>query len=229
MGLLELCEPLFLEVCRINRSTRKGGPAFDPQRERVKIRAIFEEMGEAAAGNPDLTEQYQKVRRHLLFFADGLMAECMPKWANLAEEEKPPLYGGGSDFFRGSGGLEDTLADPSHSATERLSIFYTCLGLGFTGEFKEDPDYIQRKINEAVQRLHGSIDMTERKHEFEQAYKNVDTRELEVPVKSSLVGVTIVMLGLIVIVLVFNWVSYYENTKDLKAHVHHVIDYFKTH
>jgi type VI protein secretion system component VasF len=153
----------------------------------------------------------------------------MPKWSNLAEEEKPPLYGGGSDFFRGSGGLEDTLADPSRSATERLSIFYVCLGLGFTGEFKEDPDYIQRKINEAVQRLHEFMDMGERKREFEQAYKNVDARELEVPVKSSLVGVTIVMMGLIVIVLVSNWVAYVHATNDLKGQVRQVIEYFNNH
>ena len=37
MSLVDLCEPLFLEVCRVNRAVRKGaqGMATDPNRIRA--------------------------------------------------------------------------------------------------------------------------------------------------------------------------------------------------
>ena len=39
------------------------------------------------------------------------------------------------------------------------------------------------------------------------------------PVRSSLLGISIALIGLIVVVLVFNGVSYYEKTKDLNHRV----------
>ena len=54
MTLLELCEPLFQYVCRLNRSARKGG-SYEPTRVRAEIDALFEEAKAKAAASPPST------------------------------------------------------------------------------------------------------------------------------------------------------------------------------
>ena len=42
--------------------------------------------------------------------------------------------------------LDETLNDPSDEATERLKIFYTCLGLGFSGWYAGQSEYLRGKM-----------------------------------------------------------------------------------
>lgn len=222
MSLVDLCEPLFLEVCRVNRAVRKGaqGMATDPNRIRARIRTIIREIGDAAATNPELADPYQKIKNHLLYFVDYMMREALTavRWPSLAEEYN--CLAGDTEFFENQAdGLEVTLHDQSRAATERLAVFYTCLGLGFEGMHAGDKDFLKQKIDEVLRRLHDFIETDERKKLCNQAYGCTDERPLVMPVRSSLLGISIALIGLIVVVLVFNGVSYYEKTKDLNHRV----------
>jgi len=140
------------------------------------------------------------------------------RWPSLAEEYG--AMGGDTEFFENqTDGLEVTLKDQSRSATERLAVFYTCLSLGFEGMHFGEKDFLKQKIDEVLRRLHDFIETDERKKICNQAYGFTDERPLVIPVKSSLLGISIVLIGLIVVVLIYNGVSYYQSTKDLNQRV----------
>ncbi|MFH0879121.1 MAG: DotU family type IV/VI secretion system protein, partial [Lentisphaerota bacterium] len=129
MMLSELCEPLFLYMCRLNRSARKGG-IFQHNRVRSEIGSFFKDMAKTASMDPRLSEQYRKIEVVLLFFVDSMVSESALPFAeewnqNRMAFERNELAGDEKFFDL----LDETLADPSEQATERLAIFYTCLGL----------------------------------------------------------------------------------------------------
>jgi len=197
MTLLELCEPLFQYVARLSRSARMGY-ALEMSQVRNDIKRIFQEVQADASGASDLARQYEKVELPLIFFVDFMIKESRLSfagaWVELGRERNE--LAGDEKFFDL---LDVDLADPSEAATERLAIYYTCLGFGFTGIYAGQPENILRLLSEISGRISGMMDADEKSHVCPEAYENVDTRDFVEPPGTKLVGIGIALIGLLVV------------------------------
>ncbi len=212
MRLSELCEPLFLYICRLNRSARKGG-MIDFNRARNEIKAILEDMARSASTDPRLSDQFRKVELPLLFFVDSMLSESTlaiaAEWnANRLAAEKHELAGDEKFFDL----LDEALADSSEQAGERLEIFYTCLGLGFTGWYAGQNDYLRKKTLEVSARIPSLIGIDDSARICPEAYQYNDTRDLVETPGRKLVGIGIALVGLVIVVAItnvclFKWTS----------------------
>lgn len=210
MTLLELCEPLFQYVCRLRRSARMGR-TIEMNEVRNDIVSIFSEMKAEASSDHQLFTQYEKTELPLIFFADFMIKESdLPfayDWVELGRERNE--LAGDEKFFDL---LDADLADPSDSATQRLVVFYTCLGLGFTGVYTGQMDSIQRLISQISARISGLMDADKKSYICPEAYENVDTRDFVEPPGAKLIGIGITLAALIIIWAVaycflFKWTS----------------------
>src|ERR1700722_3123687 len=215
MTLLDLCEPLFLFACKVNRSKRKGGPGFEPPQLRAEVERILREMALAAYVDRDLQSQFTQVKPILIYFVDAIAEQAFPgRGQKMAKPDENP----GEEFFVQ---LDKTLADNSRPALHRLTIFYTCLGLGFVGKYKDDSHGLTDKINQVAGRIQEFMELDEKKRLCSAAYEHTDERNLEPPVGRSLTGVGIVLAGLIVIVFFANAMLYRQRTLGLRNMVEH--------
>jgi len=205
MALLELCEPLFKKVCLLNRLGRKGASlsaAVDPEKLRIEIKQLFSDIQRRASAEPGLAAQWQKVELPMIFFVDSMIAECglsiSANWNQnrLAYERKE--LAGDEKFFDL---LDDTLKDPSEEATDRLRVFYTCLGLGFTGWYAGQFEYLRGKMLDIGQRIGSSMDTNQNTRICPEAYAGVDTRDLVQRPGLSIGAIAVIFLGLFFIVL----------------------------
>ncbi|OGP61583.1 MAG: hypothetical protein A2169_02135 [Deltaproteobacteria bacterium RBG_13_47_9] len=210
MTLLELCEPLFQYVCRLQRSARMGC-TVEMDQVRSDITNIFNEMKANALTSPELPHQYEKVELPLIFFVDFMVKESTlsisADWVELGRERNE--LAGDEKFFDL---LDAELLDPSDAATQRLVIFYTCIGLGFTGVYTGQPDNIKRLMSKISARVSGMMDADKRSFICPEAYENVDTRDFIEPPSAKLVGIGITLIALIVIwatayLCLFKWTA----------------------
>ena len=196
MTLLELCEPLFQYVCRLNRLSRTGC-TLEMDQVRNDVKKILDEM-RTKASNSKLTGQYEKIELPLIFFVDFMIKESKLTfaydWYELGRERNE--LAGDEKFFDL---LDEDLADPSGGATERLVIFYTCIGLGFTGVYTGQPENIQRLMSKISARISGMMDADEKSYICPEAYENVDARDFVEPPGTKLVGIGITLIGLIIV------------------------------
>ena len=222
MTLLELCEPLFQYVCRLNRSGRKGG-SFEPSRVRAEIDALFEDMKAKASADPNFTSQYDKIEMPLIFFVDFMIKESSLSFAGQWQEiayEHNELAGDEKLFDL----LDETLADPSQAATERLAVFYTCIGLGFTGWYTGQPEYLRKKQLEISARIRAMMDVDEALRICPEAYENVDASDLVQPPGLKLLGIFIGLIGMAVVMFVANFFLFRTTASDLQAALQKIID-----
>jgi type VI protein secretion system component VasF len=197
MTLLELCEPLFQYVARLSRSARMGrSPEMSQVRSDVK--RIFEEIRADTSAHAELVRQYEKVELPLVFFVDFVVKESKlsfaSEWIELGRERNE--LAGDEKFFDL---LDETLADPSDAATQRLVIYYTCIGLGFTGIYAGQPESILRMMSEISGRISGMMDADGKSYVCPEAYENVDSRDFVEPPSEKLVGIGIALVGLLIV------------------------------
>lgn len=205
MTLLELCEPLFKKVCLLNRLARKGASlstAIDCERLRLDIKELFSDIQKRASTKPGLAAQWQKVELPLIFFVDSMIAECglsiSATWNRNRIAYELKELAGDEKFFDL---LDDTLKDPSEEATERLQIFYTCLGLGFTGWYAGQNEYLRGKMLDISHRIGSTIDASQNARICPEAYAGVDTRDLVQQPGLGIGAIAVIFLGLCFIVL----------------------------
>jgi type VI protein secretion system component VasF len=151
LTLAELCEPLFLYVCRLNRLVRKGG-AKDQAAVWHESRSLFAELHERAASQGGLATQFERVELPLMIFVDSVVRESRLPWAarwkGLANERGE--HAGDERFFDL---LDESLEDKTDAASERLGIYYTCVGLGYRGVWEGQPEFLAEKMKEMKLRL----------------------------------------------------------------------------
>ena len=87
MTLQELCEPLFLYICRMNRSARKGA-AVSYRQARGEIEGLFSDMRSRAASEAGLSYEFEKVQMPLVFFVDSMIAESNLPFAQEWHENR---------------------------------------------------------------------------------------------------------------------------------------------
>ena len=218
MTLLELCEPLFQYVCRVNRSARKGA-AVELSQVRADIESIFKDMEVKASGDPGLANHLDpdkgKIGLVLTFFADFMVKESklpfVQDWQSLAEQRYNELAG--DERFWDL--LEETLKDRSEAADQRLAVYYTCIGLGFTGWYAGQPEFLRRKSLECSARISHMMDKEDTAPILSEQELYVNTDDLIEPPGKSLVGIGIALLGLTIVLFVGNIVLYRNSTSQL--------------
>jgi type VI secretion system protein ImpK len=199
MKLLEICEPIFQYVCRLTRSGRTEC-TLEMNQVINDIRKIFGDMKTKAASQGQ-EYQLEKVELPLIFFIDFMVHDAKlnisSEWFGLGVERNE--FAGDEKFFDL---LDGDLADLSDDATERIAVYYTCIGLGFTGIYTGQTDSIKRLMMKMSARISHMINADDKTLICPQAYENVDTRDLIEPPGTKLVGIGIVLIGLTLIWLV---------------------------
>lgn len=217
VNLLDLCEPLFQAICRLNRMGRKGS-STDFSIARSEIESILEKMSSTAKRDPALSEQYRQVELPLIFFVDSMISESTLPFAQEWNRRRIAYtrneLTGDEKFFDL---LEETLKDTRGGVDERLAIFYTCLGLGFTGWYTGQPEYLRKKMLEIAPRVRNQVDADESGLITPKAYEHTNSVNLPIPVSSSLVPLVIILVGLFILVEVVNFVTFSRLSRELGA------------
>jgi type VI secretion system protein ImpK len=203
MTTLELCEPFFRKICLLNRLGRKGGGSLDYNSLRLEIEELFTQARQVSQEDAELRIQWQKLEMPLIFFIDSMISESgltvAPVWnRNRIAYERKELAGDEKFFDQ----LDETLKDPSDEATQRLLVFYTCIGLGFMGWYGGQPEYLRGKMLDISQRIRSAMETDKSARICPEAYQNVDIRDLVQAPALRLGGIAIVFVGLCLLVLV---------------------------
>lgn len=217
MTLPELCEPMFQYVCMLNRIARNaGGEGLEYPALRPVIDSIFESMAEHAEHEPALKLQYAKMRLPMVFFVDSMLSESglslAPVWNKhrLAYEQNE--LAGDEKFFDL---LDQTLEEHSAEADERLQVYYTCLGLGFTGWYFGQGEYLRAKMNVLANRLRKQMPTDPRARLNPEAYDHLDTRNLIQPPGVKLAVVAIIFVGCLLLTLLLNGYLFHAASQGL--------------
>jgi type VI protein secretion system component VasF len=214
MRLVEICEPLFQYICTLNRSARMGGGIYDQSQVRADLKQILADMHYQAERDVSVGQRYDEIELVLLFFVDSMIKRSAlsfaEDWEDLAYERKE--MAGEDKFFEL---LDRTLADKSEAATDKLAVFYTCLGLGFTGWHTGHPDLLRKKMLEISARVRPMLEANAQAHICPDAYAHLNTANLIEPPASSLVGIGIGLVGLVLVLLVTYVYLYRDSTSQL--------------
>src|ERR1700676_1694426 len=202
MTPLELCEPIFTKICVLNRLGRQQADLLTYDHLRAEIEQLLAGVRNIAEADPALRMHWQKLELPMIFFIDSMIAEsglaAPATWnrTRLAYDRKE--LAGDEKFFDL---LDETLNDPSDEASQRLVVFYTCLGLGFTGWYAGQPEYLRGKMLDVSQRIRAAMETDKTLRICPETYLNVDTRDLVQPPAARLGGIAIVFAGLCLIVV----------------------------
>jgi len=215
--LLDLYEPLFQYICILNRIARKGsGENIDEAGLREAINSLLEAIKQQAQADPVLALQAEKLEMPIIFFVDSTIAEsklsCAHDWHKNRLAYAQNELAGDEKFFDL---LDETLKDASREASARLSVFYVCLGLGFTGWYAGQPEYLRRKMETIAKRIAGTIDFQSASRICPEAYNSLDTRNLIEPPSTKIGAILLAFLALTLVAIAFNLYLYRIGTIGL--------------
>jgi len=215
MKLAELCEPIFQYVCRLNRAGRKTA-RMDFAVARGEVTAIFEEMRAKAASDPRLNSQFKGVEMPLVFFVDSMISESglsfASQWNSKRKAYEFNELAGDEKFFDL---LEETMRDSSEDAAEKLAIFYTCMGLGFTGWYFGQPEYLRKKMLEIAPRIRHLIEADPTSKICPENYENVDTRDLIQPPSTYMVAIAMIFVVFLLTTVACNYYLFHKASSEL--------------
>jgi type IV/VI secretion system ImpK/VasF family protein len=225
MNLLELTEPVFQYVCRLNRVARKGA-TIDYETVRSDVRELFAQMADKSRSDARLAQQYQKIELPLTFFIDSIVSESRLHFAmewnqNRLAFDRQELAGD-ERFFEL---LEETLAERGDEAAERLAVYYTCLGLGFSGWYSGQPDVLKRKMIDLAPRIRSYVESDDTARICPDAYEHTDDRNFALPPSSRLIPWIIAIGVLIIAVGVVYWDSFRSSSADLHRSLEAIVQH----
>ncbi|MEO0482009.1 MAG: DotU family type IV/VI secretion system protein [Planctomycetota bacterium] len=205
--LIELCEPWFQYVCRLNRSARSGAP-LSAAAVRADLDQVFSEMNETASSRPELKQQFKEIQLPLVYFADYMIKSSKLKMASDWDEMQRDFGGlvGDEHFFDL---LEEDLSAAEKGdaeARERLVVYYQAIGLGFQGFYEGQHEKLRSLMEQLGAQLRklDLIDLSDKAMVCPEAYENIDTSDLIEPPAKKMIGVTLAALGLVLALFVTN-------------------------
>lgn len=227
MNLLELCEPLFQYVCILNRAGRKGGNV-EYNTVRSKLKVLFEDLKSRAVSEPLLNPQYKKMEQALVFFVDSMIADSKLPFAKKWDQERLAYsfneLAGDEKFFDL---FDETLKEQGDEASERLSVYYTCIGLGFSGWYSGQPEYLRKKMLEVAPRIRHLIDADRAGRVSPEAYLHVDSRDLVEPPNSKMIVILIIFLVFMLTTLAANFFLFQQASQELTSSLSEIIAHDK--
>lgn len=241
--LLDLYEPLFQYLCRLNRigrvatggaggssgetvfmtrkqSTSSPGTSFGLQLNyssvRNEILSLLSQIKRQSEQDYRMREQVQKLELPIKFFIDSYIVESKLPFAREWNDNRLAYEHNelaGDEKFFDI--VEDTLRDKSAEASERLGIYYVCFGLGFTGAFGSQVELLRKTMNDIAPRIQPLLE-TDRLGRFcDEAYQNIDTTNLIEPENSRFAILSIVFACFTLAALVAFIVMYSEASRSL--------------
>jgi type IV/VI secretion system ImpK/VasF family protein len=223
--LLDLYEPLFQYICMLSRIARKaGGEHIEFTALRATIQGHLESIHRNAQANPLLALQAKKLEMPIIFFVDSMIAEsklsCAAQWhQNRIAYERNELAGDEKFFDY----LDEDLNDSSKEATERLIIFYVCLGLGFTGWYATQPEYLRKKMETIAKRIAGAMEPDAAARICPEAYQYLDTRNLIEKPTIKLGAIALIFLALCLVVMAVNFYLFKVGSVGLAQSLHEIL------
>ena len=119
--------------------------------------------------------------------------------------------------------LEETERDPSDDASERLAVFYMCIGLGFTGIYFKQPEFLRKTMLSIAPRIRHFVENDQNAKICPEAYEAVDTRDLVQPPSGRMVVVGMIFLGFLLAVLISYFVMYRQASSNLNNSIDEVL------
>jgi type VI protein secretion system component VasF len=245
MTLLQLTEPLFQYICRLNRIARRSagpkpgvdtsfvtltreaaaaaapamaarGVNLDYSVARSEIKALLEDMMSKAATDLRLSQQARKIELPLIFFVDSMISESSLSFAaewnqNRLAYDRQELAGDEKFFDL----LDETLKENNEDAAERLAVFYVCIGLGFTGIYFKQPEFLRKTMLGIAPRVRHLVENDQNAKMCPEAYEGVDTRNLVQPPSSRMLLVGLVFACFTFAVLISYFIMYRQASKNL--------------
>lgn len=218
--LTRACWPVFLTVMNVARQVRAGAEP-DPEQVRMRVAAVLRDGGELAGADAAVDRAWrERIRAMLIYFVDYRMVQMRWRgqrfWLERRFETSPDGLGqtpalGGNKFFEDCDALQKVFLEAERQPdrqdkgllAEQLALYFTCLRLGFRGQFQERPDRLEdyeRQLYALLpgQRLLGDEEL------FPDAYKHTVKKQALYPVGRSLA----IVAGFFTLVLVGTAVAY---------------------
>ena len=195
---------------------------------RSRIKVILEDMRGQAAGDPRLSPQFKKMEQPLVFFVDSMIADSKVPFAKKWDQDRLAYsfneLAGDEKFFDL---FDETLREQGDDATERLATYYTCIGLGFTGWYAGQPEYLRKKMLEVAPRIRHLIESDTTVRVCPEAYGNVDTRDLVEPPSSKMVVILIIFVVFMLTTLACNFFLFQQASTQLTSALSEIIAHDK--
>lgn len=221
-NLVHLCEPVFEYMCKLNRIARNGGQV-DYHQLRGDVLDIFEDLEKEANKDSRLANLYERVKMPLIFFVDSTIVKsginCAEDWEENRLAFDHGYLSGDEDFFDM---MEEVEADPSDEASECLAIYFSCIGLGFTGFYEDNTDFLKKKMDKVANRIRKYIQSDPNAKISPECYEYTDQSDLVEPPGSKLMGILIAFVGLFIVVFASILILFDQAVGDLNRAVNTV-------
>jgi len=229
MMLADICEPIFQYICELNRKARRGA-RVDFGVVRSDIKSLMADARRRAEKTPGMIKAWPTADLVLTYFTDSMIVSSKLASVSGGQSWKPMSYeiqklGYDEEFWKI---LDETLKDMSDDATQALSVFYVCVGLGFQGYNVGQPELIRNKMREMSARLLMMVDADQEGRICEDAYVHLDTRNLTEPPGKRVTGMTLLALLVLGVVLVSCFFFFRDASEALKSSLDGVTDWWVT-
>jgi type VI protein secretion system component VasF len=181
---------------------------------RSNVKVLLEEMQGKAAADFRLASQFKQIALPLLFYIDSMIAESHLPFAAQWNENRMAYehneLAGDEKFFDI---VDDTLKDPSEEASERLAVYYVCIGLGFTGIYFRQPEFLRKTMLAIAPRIRHLLDGEQVARICPETYEHIDTRNLVRPPSNNLV-VVLLLFVCFTIAVVVSYIWLYRDASE---------------
>ena len=216
----ELCDPLFRYLCRLNRSVNAG---VVPQlaRVRTEVAALLDQIADGARADQTLHDQFDekqkgKLNQILVYFVDSMIADSKCPFALEWPRIELERYGEQVGDERFWIYLNECLEEGTPASADRLAVYYQCIGLGFTGLYAGQPEYLRSKMADISRQIQKTYALPDAKGTLcPEAYEHTDRSDLIEPPAPRMIGIMIAVLGLIITMFIANIYLYREARSDI--------------
>ncbi|MDR3302723.1 MAG: DotU family type IV/VI secretion system protein [Spirochaetaceae bacterium] len=154
--LEKLCEPVLSLVCNYWQLAGLG-TEIDKARFRRELEDALLHAKEASKAESALEHEYSRIERPLVFFVDYVVKEgkfpFKHEWRELARKYNE--LSGDQKFFELLGSDLDA---PEESGT--IILYDIMLGLGFSGDKKSDPGYVENCMKRCAAKIGETFDVS---------------------------------------------------------------------
>lgn len=231
MTAYQLYEPVFLYMCQINRLARNGAHLHYAD-VRSAIETMLAQIKAYADQNAYLREQVRELDNPIRYFIDYLIMEPKSKlpfaeqWSrNKLGADTEGLTGDESFFdYYLDPALEQARSTPNEALTDRLLVYYTCIGLGFEGRHFNKPEELRHYMATIRERTSSAIPSDTPSHLTPQAYHGRDERDLARPPKARPFAFLSALCCLLLSGICFYLWMYKDIRKKVPDEMRHIIE-----
>jgi len=223
MNLLEIHEPVFQYVCKLNRMG-KSATGISEATVRADVLGMLQEIQQKSGGDARFASQVKLLELPVVFFVDSMIAESELPFAaswnqhRLAYDRLNELTGDEKFFDL----LEQTLQDPGPEASERLAVYYVCLGLGFTGVYFGQPEQLRRYAVQMLPRIKELVETDQTARICKDAYENVDSRDLTEPPSRKMQWIAVLFVFFTLSALTTYYWMFRDASEDLRSSLNQI-------